>query len=292
VRRLVPLVLAAVMVVCVPASAATPPTWTTVDATLEPGVDRTSTNPCNRGTVTCVDIVVNEMARRERRLAASCDHNALFIDVYRIVTERVRRGWPRDFTTPSWVANLDAVFARFSFDSYDRWQRGEAVPGAWSIALDAGHDRLVAGIGDVLLGLNAHVTRDLPLVLEQVGLASIDGTSAFDDFDRANDLLVAALGPTLTSASTRYDPGLAHFDVPGFAADEEAFRALITTWRTEAWVNAQRLVDAATPEDRQAVVEQIESLATTRALAIEAATAYVPFVSSTSARDRFCRAHR
>jgi hypothetical protein len=105
-------------------------------------------------------------------------------------------------------------------------------------------------------------------------------------------VLVDALPATLASVSTRFDPDVAHLDVPGFAADEEAFRTLITTWRTEAWANAQRLLDAPTPEDHQAIVDQIESTATTRALAIAAATAYVPFVSSTADRDRFCRAHR
>jgi hypothetical protein len=277
----------------VPAGAASPPTWASVDATLEAGVDPTSRNPCNRGTVVCVDAVVGEMARRERRLAARCDHNALFADVYRVVTERVRRGWPRDFAAPAWVANLDAVFARFYFDSYDRWKAGdEGVTAAWRIALDAGDDRVVSGMGDIMLGLNAHITRDLPFVLEAVGLQTVEGTSARVDFDGANDLLVATLGATLASVGRQFDPEVAHLDVPGFAADEEAFRALISTWRTEAWTHAQQLVAAPTPEARQVVVNQIEALATSRALALRAATAYVPFVSGTAARDRFCRSRR
>jgi hypothetical protein len=274
------------------ASAATPPSWASVAATLEGGVDPASSNPCTRGVVTCVDVVAKEMRRRERTLAARCDHTAVFADVYRVVTEQFRQGWPRDFTAPGYIANLDAVFAKYYFDTYDRWKRGDEVPPAWSIALDTGRDREAAGVGDMMLGLNAHISRDLPFVIEQVGLTNADGTSALDDFNRANSILVDALPTTLASVSKRFDPDVAHLDVPGFATDEEAFRALITTWRAEAWTRAQQLVDAPTPEDRQAIVDQIESVAATRAVALAAATAYIPFVSSTTERDRYCRAHR
>jgi hypothetical protein len=273
-------------------SADGPPSWRVITATLESGVDPTSDNPCNRGERVCVDAVVHEMRRRERLLAARCDHNAVFAVVYRVVTAQVGRGWPRDFTSPEWIANFDAVFGEFYFDSYDRWTRREVVPAAWSIALDAGRDRTVSGLGDVLLGLNAHISRDLPFVLAEVGLTTVEGTSAHDDFERANDLLVDLLDDTLASVSTRFDPSVAVFEVPGIAADEEAFRALITTWRAEAWTRAQQLVAAPTPEARQVAAEQIEAIAASRALAITAATAYVPFVSSTAARDRFCRARR
>ena len=72
------------------------------------------------------------------------------------------------------VNHLDAVFARYYTDAYYAWQDGNraAVPRSWQIALDAARDKRVSGNGDLLLGMNAHINRDLPFVLAATGLVA------------------------------------------------------------------------------------------------------------------------
>ena len=160
------------------------PAWDRIAKTLTPALDPTSTNPCNRGSVGCIDAALKEMKRRERALTASCDHNVMFAYTYRMTTAAFRAGWPRDFASPAYIAHLDGTFAEYYFDAYDTWSSGRGtVSEAWRIAFDAAHARSVSGLGDMLLGINAHISRDLPFVLADVGLVRPDGSSALADYN-------------------------------------------------------------------------------------------------------------
>ena len=66
--------------------------------------------------------------------------------------------------------HLDAVFAKYYFDAYSNWKDGNraAVPQSWLVALDAAKNKKVTGSGDLLLGMNAHINRDLAFVLAGV----------------------------------------------------------------------------------------------------------------------------
>ena len=68
--------------------------------------------------------------------------------------------------------HLDAVFAKYYFDAYYNWKNGNrsAVPQSWLVALDAAKNKKVTGSGDLLLGMNAHINRDLAFVLAASGL--------------------------------------------------------------------------------------------------------------------------
>ena len=108
------------------------------------------------------------MTRRFDALASSCDHNAIFSLTYLRVTEEYRRTVEAPFfdDTP-FVNHEDTVFARYYFAAFDAWTGGRTaeVPPAWRVAFDAAQSRAVSATGDLLLGINAHVQRDLPLVL-------------------------------------------------------------------------------------------------------------------------------
>ncbi len=292
--RALAIVSALVVLPAAPSGAVTQPqSWDKIKKTYAAALDPMSTNPCNRGSVECIDAVLREMKRRERALAATCDHNLMFVYTYRVTTEQFRAGWPRDFASPLYIAHLDGTFAKYYFDSYDAWKKGRSgVPDAWQIAFDAAESKSVSGLGDMLLGINAHISRDLPFVLEDVGLIRPDGTSALDDYTLANQVLVDTQDLALDGAARRFDPDVATVSIPGLFVGRDGFLALFSTWRAESWARAEQLVSATTPEARQAIVDQIEAVAQGRALAIAAATAYLPFVSSTAARDKFCRAHR
>lgn len=254
-----------------------------------------SQRPCLQGTLQCVDGVVTEMVNRLRRLAQSCDHDAVFALLYLRTTEEYRRTVAADpafFADTAYVNREDALFAEDYFGPYDAWHTGSgAVPPSWAIAFEAAEGREVSGGGNILLGMNAHINRDLPFVLARLGLTHPDGSSRKPDHDKVNEILYrVAHGPVMNEAAQRFDPSIKNSDVPGTTLDNDAFFQLVVSWRERGWDNAVRLASARTSLEWQIVAADIEQSAAATALAIKASALYTPPVNSTAARDAHCAA--
>jgi hypothetical protein len=233
------------------------------------------------------------MTRRFDRLAAACDHGAIFALTYLRVTEEYRRTIAAPFFDDTPFVNYeDTVFARYYFAAYDAWaaRRNAEVPPAWRVAFDAAAARRVSGTGDLLLGINAHVQRDLPLVLYSIGLIRPDGTSRKADHDRVNVILNRVVQPLIAELARRFDPTVDDADLPT-SLDQAGLFQLLAAWREKAWRNAEALALAATPEARELVVSQIEHDAATEARAIVLTTAYPPLLGGRAARDAYCAIH-
>ena len=248
-------------------------------------------NICNAGNPQCVDSVAREMEKRLKPLSDSCSHNALFSVLYLDVTYHIGTAVRTSgyFQVPGVISHEDALFASYYFGAYDNYSQGNlaAVPNAWKIAFDAARDKSVQGTGDLLLGMNAHINRDLPFVLYRMGLFNSDGTSRKTDHDKVNSVLYDAYDQAAIDGSRRFDPSVAPSGVPG--ADALSIQSVVG-WREEAWRNAERLASAATDADRALISVQIEQAATDEAQAIKAAYAYGPGQSSAD-RDAYCAAH-
>jgi hypothetical protein len=259
--------------------------------------DPSSANECTSGKIKCVDAVIKEMSRRFQPLAQSCDHKALFNLLYLRVTETYRAevGAPGDFfSDEGFVNHEDAVFAGYLFDAQDDYANGhrDRVPLAWRIALDAARDKQVSGLGDLLLGVNAHVNRDLPYVLAAIGLVKPDGSSRKPDHDLVNEILYDAYGPAIAEGAARFDPSVSTtLPVPLAATlGNQSGMAAIQGWRESAWRFAERLVTAPDASARAAVARDIENFAAAQAQLIKLGTAYGPLQSS-AGRDAFCATH-
>jgi hypothetical protein len=137
----------------------------------------------------------------------------------------------------------------------------------------------------MLLGMNAHISHDLPFALASIRRAS-GGAQA--DFDLVNGLLERVQGPMLTEAAARFDPTIDDFTLRTLDVDDQTVSQLIAAWRTEAWLNSERLLAATTAEEQAAVEAHIERRASARALVIRAATAYLPVLTRTDTRDAYC----
>jgi hypothetical protein len=231
---------------------------------------RSAATDCPPGQLQCVDQVIREMARRYDRLG--CDHAAAFAMTYLLTTEEYRRAVedPHYFSDNAFLNHQDAVFAAVYFDAFDDWRRDrlDLVPPAWRIALDAGERQTVNGLGDALLGMNAHIRRDLPFVLAAIGMVTPEGESRKPDHDHVNTFLERVQGEIRTELARRHDPTVAAAGVPGTDLDEVGTYHVIQIWREEAWRKAEMLVAAPTPEARERVARFIEADAATSALAI------------------------
>lgn len=246
---------------------------------------------CPAGEQQCPADVIEEMIARWRPLDRRCDHRAVFALTYLRTTQEYFRTVKRDpgfFSDLAWANHEDAVFAALYFRAFDRYVAGEHVPHAWRIAFDAARSPNVSAVGDLFLGMSAHINRDLPYTLAHVGLVKPDGSSRKRDHDRVNRFLERVADPLQLELANRYDPLFALSDARPSPLEELAVLQMVRGWRENAWRNAQMLVNARGPAARARVAGLIEAEAVAAARTILAGNTvpgYGPI------RDAHCRAH-
>jgi hypothetical protein len=256
------------------------------------GVQPHAAPRCRKPTLSCVTRVVREMRRRWRPLDRRCNHGAVFALTYLRTTEGLLATLRRDpgfFQDRSYLLWEDALFADYYFRAYDAYFRGKGfVPRAWRTAFRADRRGDYNGGHDVLLGMNAHIQRDLPYVLAEEGLRRPDGATRKPDHDRVNRILSQVLDPIQAELARRYDPLFDWSDIRYAPADELGVLEMMKSWREGAWRNAERLINARTAADRKAVSDSIESYSGTWARSI--ANGEVP--GYRTFRDGYCRSHQ
>ena len=253
-----------------------------------------SDNDCVAGRDNCLHGTLKELARIADANATSCNHNAIFSLAYLRMTQTY--GWARDipgyYQDVPFANHLDAVFASYYTDAWYAYQavtpqtcprhgRSPSTPPATST---------VTGSGDLLLGMNAHINRDLPYVLAATGLVAPDGSSRKTDYDKDEQWLNDSTHPLLYEAAARFDPTVDDSSDPYGISDYALFQA-VSGWRENAWRNAEALVSASTPDEYAMVQAKIESDATNTANLIAASYTYNGITSSTGPRDTFCAVH-
>jgi len=257
--------------------------------------DPASDNDCVAGRPNCLKATLKELSRIADDTASSCSHNAIFPRAYLRMTQLYghTREIPGYYEDVSYFNHVDAVFARYYTDAYYNWKGGNrsAVPESWLIALDAAKNKRVSGSGDLLLGMNAHINRDLPYVMAAVGLVTPDGSSTKRDYDAVEEWLYEATAPLMAEFAARFDPAIDDASDP-FGLSGWTLFQLVSGWRENAWRNAEALVSAPTPAARALVEATIEAEANSAAQAILLSQSYLPLLSSTVPRDTYCAAHK
>jgi Family of unknown function (DUF5995) len=264
-------------------AAALPPTYL--------GVDTDSSDACVAGQIQCVDKVAR---RLERQLSGlGCDHNAIFSLAYARTTEmiaEVERDQPAFFADTPWLNHYDVTFADMYASAWNSWQTSHTAPEAWKIAFDAADHERVSAAGNLLLGMSAHVNRDLPFTLYAIGLVAPDGSSRKPDHDRVNAILNMVIEPLIDEIATSYDPSVRVLPDGESLQDLLEFQ-LLPAWRQQAWNDAERLTDAPDAAARATIAADIEQSAADEARTLRSLTAYLPPVTTAAARDSFCQAH-
>jgi hypothetical protein len=254
-----------------------------------------SDNDCVAGRPSCLQATLAEQSRIADQTASSCSHNAVFARAYVRMTQLYgfTREIPGYYQDVPYFNHVDAVFARYYTSAYYDWESGNraAVPQAWLTALDAATNKRVTGTGDLLLGMNAHINRDLPYVMAAVGLVAPDGSSRKADYDAVEAWLYDATAPLIAEFAARFDDSMDDTADP-FGIGNAALFQVVSLWRENAWRNAEALVSAPTPAARAAVSATIETEANLVAQAILTAQSYVPLIYTTAARDSFCAGHK
>ena len=245
----------------------------------------TSRKACQQGKPKCVELVIKTMQRRYQPLAKQCDHDALFALSYLRSTETFFQTLDEiGYDNPASVIREDALFADYYFQAYDAYHSGKGyVPPAWQIAFDAAQNRSVSSSGNLLLGFNAHIQRDLVFVLYQLYLQG--HPISYQDHTRVNEFL-QKVNP-LEELAENFDPTLDDEDVPGDTDDLQRFQ-LIAQWREGAYRNFERLRDANTDAQRETIAAEIETNALTAQTLLQ--TFSYPPGTDSSERDTYCQA--
>jgi hypothetical protein len=276
-----------------PAVAADPPFVGTTNALppLPSGFQPSTAEDCAAGRATCVRKLIREMERRLEPLATSCSHAAVFSLTYLRTTETYLDSaeTPGFYGDPAFMNHWAAVFAGLYFDAYDDWSAGRRsdVPPAWQVAFRAAEEKQVTGSGDLLLGISAHVNRDLPFVLASIGQVAPDGISRKADHDKVNVMLNRVQEPLLAEHARRFDSSMGMVATP-YGYGYTGLMQLLIAWREWAWRAAEQLLAAPDEAARGEVAAMIERKAMLEAEAIVAATSYQPPLRSTDDRDRYC----
>jgi hypothetical protein len=260
-------------------------------AALTPAAQAARARSCPDGTSACVKVTIDDMTARYNTLASACDHRAIFSLAYLLTTQQYKKVTkdPAFFHDTPWVNREDWNFAQLYLNSFDGFSPGgTTIPPAWQIAFDAAHDQTVSGGGDLLLGINAHVNRDLPFALYALGLVAPDGSSRKPDHDKVDVMLRQVLPKILALESKRFDPTIPGDVINGTDLDMDGLMSLLVAWRETAWDNAVLLATA--PDVlRPSVANTIEQTAATQATAIVAGSLVTR--QQRQARNAYCATH-
>jgi hypothetical protein len=238
---------------------------------------------CRAARMACIDGVIRRLEATRDRLR--CDHRAVFADTYLLLTKQVRAAMRRNarlFRDKRWLIYEDVTFANFYFGLF---RPGAQISEAWRIAFDTAAAGDQNAAQDMLLGINAHVQRDMPYVVASVGIRTPDGTTRKPDHDVMNQVLADSYETIVRDIERRYDPFLATSNSSATPLDDVGGLEMVKGWREGVWRNAERLLNARSDGERELVSAAIEGNAANWARMI-AATPGPP--GYRAQRDAYC----
>ena len=217
---------------------------------------------CRRASLKCVDRLARHLRAEWQRQDATCDHRAVVYYAYLQIT----RGLRRDLAGPRpglvkgrrYMTFLITTFSNRFREAFGDYAAGRPVTDGWRIAFEA-YDEGDANAGqDTLLFSSVHVQHDLPLAYEEMGIATRFGVSRKADHDAVNAINRQVFDGIQDYISAHYDPTMSVLDAAA-QLDEVATLEMVENWRENGWRYAERLLAAENPEDRDAVVAEMEA---------------------------------
>jgi Family of unknown function (DUF5995) len=188
--------------------------------------------------------IAAELAARTRRYEVQRDSRCVFTYCYALLTAQLQRELAASGCTDhGWITDLAVAFSTRYFNALDRYDaRDPLVPAAWQRVFDTVTGRTTSVLEDLILGMTAHITADLPHALVAVGLSDAAGNSRIGDYHTVNDILGKAIDPIRRQVGRRYGWAFALDRVGGLHA------VVVTNFgirmaRGVAWYNAVRLLD-------------------------------------------------
>lgn len=216
------------------------------------------------------------MAQQLDRFDAAGDNRAAFLRVYMTMTGSVHDHLHRPFfIDPAWIERVAVRFAWWYFDALERYEAGRTAPPAWTYAFTVARRRQGFVLQDILLGMNAHINNDLPLVVAGILRAEGDADDPARaarrrfDHDMINRVLHSVIPTVEAVTADHYGRLIRPLGRLTGTLDQALSLFGLRTWRDNVWRNAMALLAARTDAERERVVAVIQEDALHVAQSIE-----------------------
>ena len=177
------------------------------------------------------------------------DSRCVFAHAYSLMTRRIAAALEtRDVDDPEWVVAVAEAFAERYFYAVEAYDCGGEAPPAWRAVFATISSRRTSVVEDLVLGVYAHIVRDLPHTLDEIGLVDGDGRSRIRDHHTLTAIVGETIDEVQKAVGHRYGPYVRSLDRIGKRYDEILTDYGIRLSRGMAWYNALRLADPASAE--------------------------------------------
>jgi Family of unknown function (DUF5995) len=185
------------------------------------------------------------------------DSRCVFTCAYEFMTRRLRERLPdAELADPDWIVALAETFGALYVASVTAWDADRAeVPPGWRSVFETICPKRTSPVEDLVFAMAAHIIRDLPHALVDVGLTDAEGRSHIGDFHAINRIMGDTVDDMQEEIGRRYAHYLRWLDRVGRAEDELLSNYGIHVSRSMAWYNAMRLLD---PDSSEAAAASID----------------------------------
>lgn len=213
----------------------------------------------------CMEDVILSMAGQLDGYEQRKDHRAVFQRVYLRMTRemqlRLAQGF---FGDRDWMERVLVGFAGYYFAALAAYDGGRPCPPAWRLALDTAARGNAFVLEDALLGINAHINNDLPIVMAEILTADGAWPDARVmlqrrlDHDRVNRILLELVDAVQTELARSY-ARLTRIVDRAFGKRDECLSGMVMAHcRTNVWHFSELLLDARDDAQRAEVRRRIE----------------------------------
>lgn len=210
--------------------------------------------------------VLDAMSARLHDYEEAGDHRAVFQRVYLRMTREMAVRLAGDFfADPVWMEHVLVDFAGYYLDAIAAHDQSRPCAPAWQLALDVAARGDAFVLEDALLGINAHINNDLPIVtaaiLERDGVWP-DARAMLRrrrDHDRVNQILRELIDAVQVELARHYARLTRVADRILAGRDECLSGMVMAHSRNNVWRQAELLLDCADDEERAGVRAQVES---------------------------------
>ncbi len=209
------------------------------------------------GSVERLDALAARLDACAGALEARKDARCVFTHAYALMTRRLAAELAAgDLDDPRWVVDLGEAFAEKYFSALEAYDRGGEPPAAWQAVFATIGSRRTSVLEDLAFGVYAHIVRDLPHTLHEVGLTDAGGRSRLRDHHTVTAIVGRAIDDVQAAVGERYGPYVRALDRIGNRYDEILTNYGIRLSRGMAWYNALRLDDPRSAASAAAALEE------------------------------------
>ncbi|MDN3016412.1 DUF5995 family protein [Paenibacillus sp. BSR1-1] len=240
---------------------------------------------------------VIDMMTEELDIFQKCgDHRVVFHRVYLLMTKEMKRRLSSDFfEDPVWMERVLVGFAHYYFNAVNSYKIGLPCPPAWELAFRQASKKQGFVLQDALLGINAHINSDLPMVMYNIlneECAWPDARRMLhrrQDHERINKVLTDLMDLVQDELSYYYARFIRVIDYVMGRKDETLSSLIMAHCRSNVWYNTELLLNASDEEHRDIQRRLIEKDALSIGLKVSNAFPFkiTKFIAPLTRRNRW-----